>query len=52
MRRPNTQQTSPLKATQWAKKGLTVPVDSDGAYRVHRRLDGRNLLTEKKEAKA
>lgn len=49
MRRQQQPKRSPLKATQWRKKGLDVPRDSDGAYRVRGRLDGRNLLRETRE---
>jgi hypothetical protein len=37
---------SPLKSTQWAKRGYTVPKDSDGAYRMHGRIDKRNIQRE------
>ncbi len=35
---------SPLKATQWAKRGFNIPQDTDGAYRVHNRIDKRDVL--------
>jgi hypothetical protein len=47
---------SPLKATQWRKRGFIIPKDSDGAYRVYGRKDGQdvttgNVQTELKEAR-
>lgn len=36
-----TKKRSPLKKTQFAKRGFKVRKDADGAYRVHSRIDGK-----------
>ncbi len=41
-RRPRS--PSPLKASQWRKRGYVIPKDLDGAHRVHSRLDGQNVI--------
>ena len=38
---------SPLKTTQWAKRGYTIPKDKDGAFRATNRIDGKVVLTRK-----
>lgn len=38
---------SPLKATQWKRRGFTIPKDSDGAYRAVRRIDGKDVTSRK-----
>jgi hypothetical protein len=41
------QKRSPLKSTQWTKRGFTIPKDKDGAFRAVNRLDGRNVTSRK-----
>lgn len=39
---------APHRCGRWSRE--TVPVDTDGAYRVRGRLDGRDLHAEWKQA--
>ena len=42
-----TKKRSPLKATQWAKRGYTIPKDKDGAFRARNRIDGKDVMSRK-----
>ncbi len=50
MRKTSNSARSPLKATQWRKRGVIVPKDDDGAYRVHERLDGMDITGQHAQA--
>ena len=38
---------SPLKATQWARRGYNIPKDKDGAFRARNRIDGKDVTSRK-----